>query len=182
MKLYENKGKKYLEDNGVLNEVVDSTNIYNYVEEYQDKLNKKEQITLELSKLNNLLEKKKENLADRKIIELYYLPICIILFSLFGLIFKTNTYFIAVFAYSLIVEILTYIVCGTREENKEKIANLEEEIEQKETELLNKEQELTKQKQLIESCLENKSYVEDIDYTKETKDKPLTRTLEKDKF
>ena len=49
MKLYENKGKKYLEDDG------DNTNIDKYMKCYEDKLSEQEQISLELRNLKEIL-------------------------------------------------------------------------------------------------------------------------------
>ena len=68
MKLYENKEKKYLEDDGVLKEVVDNTNIDKYMKCYEDKLSEQEQINLELSNLEELLIRIKANvLIGRRI-------------------------------------------------------------------------------------------------------------------
>ena len=55
MKLYENKGKKYLEDDGVLKKGVDNTNIDKYMKCYEDKLSEQEQISLELRNLKEIL-------------------------------------------------------------------------------------------------------------------------------
>ena len=56
MKLYENKGKKYLEDEGILKEVIDNKNIDQYVEEYQSELVLKDFNNIELNNLKDSLD------------------------------------------------------------------------------------------------------------------------------
>ena len=179
MKLYENKGKKYLEDEGILKEVIDNKNIDQYVEEYQSELVLKDFNNLELNNLKDSLDRENYILEERKDVERIIIPFIIVVFSIIGLLAKD---FLANFGISIILstalEIGTYAMYGTKKKNKKVIGNLEELRE----ELEKRKDNLERKRELINNCLENNYEEVNDNIREEEMNKPLVRTLEKGKF
>lgn len=183
MKLYENKGKKYLEDEGILKEVIDNKNIDQYVEEYQSELVLKDFNNIELNNLKDSLDRENYILEERKDVERIIIPFIIVVFSIIGLLAKD---FLASFGISIILstalEIGTYAMYGTKKKNKKVIGNLEELIEEKREELEKRKDNLERKRELINNCLENNYEEVNDNIREEEMNKPLVRTLEKGKF